>query len=168
MLKCSIYNNLLHCPEGGFEIYNSMTKARIAIDDKNYLEKVITNGSDDVTMRILIDNGFLVDESLDEVSALKYAYNKKFFNASALGIIMLPTMACNFDCPYCFEKPSAHMIRKEVPDYFRAVENYIRKQAPRFRHVYLNFLEESLCSKDKKLNHSPSMCENFPMKLAFQ
>lgn len=139
MLKCSIYNNLLHCPEGGFEIYNSMTKARIAIDDKNYLEKVITNGSDDVTMRILIDNGFLVDEALDEVSALKYAYNKKFFNASALGIIMLPTMACNFDCPYCFEKPSAHMIRKEVPDYFRAVENYIRKQAPRFRHVYLNF-----------------------------
>lgn len=125
MLKCSIYNNIFPGKEHGFEIYNSMTKARIAVEDNNYLDTVVANGADDVTLRVLVENGFLVDAELDEVSALKYAYNKRYFSNTALGIIMLPTMNCNFNCPYCFEKPSAHTVGPETLDYFRIVEKYI-------------------------------------------
>lgn len=139
MFKQSMYNNLLSNGEGGFEIYNSMTKAKIAVEEKDFIDRILLNNSDKQTMDILAENGFIVDKDLDEVNALRYAYNKRYFNSTALGLILLPTMACNFDCPYCFEKPSAHLVEKENDDYFRTVEKFIEKEAPNFRHVNLNF-----------------------------
>lgn len=139
MFKQSIYNNFLSDENEGLEIYNSMTKARIAIERSDFLDKILLSDSDNQTLNILAENGFIVDENLDEVSALRYAYNKRYFNATALGVILLPTMACNFDCPYCFEKPSAHFVEDENPNYFQVVEKYIAKAAPNFRQVNLNF-----------------------------
>lgn len=167
MLKSSIYNNILHCSNGGFEVYNSMTKARIAIDDQNYLDSFIANGADDATMRILVDNGFLVDEGLDEISALKYAYNKRFFSTAALGIILMPTLDCNFDCPYCFEKPSAHMIKNEVSNYFQVVEKYIRNQAPHFRQVYLNFFGGEPLLKKNQMDSFARHIQEMSKELSF-
>lgn len=139
MFKQSIYNNIFSNGENGFEIYNSMTKARIAIEDRDFLDKILIKGTDEQTLQILADNGFIVEEYLDEVSALRYAYNKRYFNATALGVILLPTMACNFNCPYCFEKPSAHFVKNENPNYFQIVEKFIAKEAPYFRHININF-----------------------------
>lgn len=167
MLKCSIYNNTFPGKEHGFEIYNSMTKARIAVEDKNYLDTVVANGIDDVTMRVLMENGFLVDAELDEVSALKYAYNKRYFSNTALGIIMLPTMNCNFNCPYCFEKPSAHTVGPETLDYFRIVEKYIEKQAPLYRRVNLNFFGGEPLLKKRQMESFTRNVESMSKQLGF-
>lgn len=150
MYKCSMYNNVFLGKKEGFEIYNSMTKARISVDDREYLEQVLVNGTDESTMQVLVENGFLVDEGLDEVSALRYVYNKRYFSTASLDIIMLPTMACNFNCPYCFEKPSLHIIKNESSNYFDVIEKYIVKQVTHFRHVNLNFFGgEPLLKRDE-------------------
>ena len=134
-----MFNNFRSSSEGGYEVYNSLTKACIAIEDRDFIENVIKDGTDETTIRILVENGFLVDETLNEESALKYVYNKRYFGANSLGVILMPTLACNFNCPYCFEKPSAHMIPSENPNYFQAVENYILKCAAHYRHISLSF-----------------------------
>ena len=167
MFKQSIYNNLLTNREGGFEIYNSMTKARIAVEEKDFLEKILLNNSDNQTLDILAENGFIVDENLDEVNALRYAYNKRYFNSTALGLILLPTMACNFDCPYCFEKPSIHLIENENSNYFKAVEKYIAKEAPNFRHVNLNFFGGEPLLKRKQIDDFTKRVKALSEELGF-
>lgn len=167
MYKSSMYNNLSLRKEGGFEVYNSMTKARIAVEDKNFINRVITEGADETTIQILADNGFIVDEHLDEVSALKYVFNKRYFCATAMGLILLPTMACNFDCPYCFEKPSAHIIKYENPDYFSVVEKYIVKSAPHFRHINLNFFGGEPLIKKKEIEAFTEHVKLFSDELGF-
>lgn len=167
MLKCSIYNNVFPRKEKCFEIYNSMTKARISVQDRDYLDNIIINGADDSTMSVLVENGFLVDENLDEVSALEYAYNKRYFNATALGVIMLPTMSCNFDCPYCFEKPSAHVIGPEMPNYFCSVEKYITKQASNFRHINLNFFGGEPLIKKRQMESFTRNVQRLSKELGF-
>lgn len=151
MYKSSMYNNIFPGKEGGFEVYNSMTKARIMIDDQDFIQNVINHGTDDTTMQLLVENGFLVDENLDEASALRYVYNKRYFNSTALGLILLPTMACNFSCPYCFEKPSSHLLKHENPNYFQIVEKFILKSAPHFRRINLNFFGGEPLLKKKQM-----------------
>lgn len=138
MYKSSMYNNLSPSPEGGYEIYNSMTKACIVVEDKDYIAKSL-RGGDESSIKILFENGFIVDETLDEANALKYVYNKRYFGSNGLGVILLPTLACNFNCPYCFEKPSLDKITFEHPNYFQVVEKYIINASSNYRHVYLNF-----------------------------
>lgn len=167
MLKCSIYNNIIPGKNDDFEIYNSMTKARISVKDKDFLKNVVENGSDEATLEVLKENGFIVDKYLDEVSALRYVYNKRYFNSSSLGIIMLPTMSCNFDCPYCFEKPSAHIIGTENPNYFQIIERFIEKQAPYFRQINLNFFGGEPLLKRKEIATFTTNVEGLSKKLGF-
>lgn len=47
--------------------------------------------------------GFVVPDHLDELSALRAAFEAERRNRSLYYTIGL-TMACNFDCPYCFEE----------------------------------------------------------------
>lgn len=54
-------------------------------------------------LRILISNGFLVPEATDELGWLEYLYTKQWFDSKNLSIVFLPTLKCNFACPYCFE-----------------------------------------------------------------
>ena len=167
MLKCSIYNNVIQGRESRYEIYNSMTKARIAVDDENYLQKVVDANNDDDSIQLLVQNGFLVEDKIDEINALSYAFNKRYFNSSSLGLILLPTMQCNFDCPYCFEKPFAHYIKNETKDYFKIVAKYLENTVYNFRNVELNFFGGEPLLKKKEMEEFTKYVETLSNKMGF-
>lgn len=52
----------------------------------------------------LLENKILYDESEDELQSLMFHYNRDKFDSSFLSLVMLPTLKCNLNCHYCYEK----------------------------------------------------------------
>lgn len=53
---------------------------------------------------ICMKNGIIIDESEDELSIYKYKYLQSAFSDLWPLVYIAPTMQCNYDCYYCFEK----------------------------------------------------------------
>ena len=80
MYKISKYN-IIKRYDNKIIVYNSYTKANIflssdssteAFEDIKEFEKL-----DDETKKLLIDNGFVIDENRDELAEIKYMFEKK-------------------------------------------------------------------------------------------
>lgn len=53
--------------------------------------------------RLLEKHGFLVPDSCDELAPLDAGFRAHQAEAAGLSLTVLPTLACNFDCTYCYE-----------------------------------------------------------------
>ncbi len=118
--------------DGDKYLYNSFSKAcvRIIPDKAHTLEEALNAdlelpGEAGQFQAQLLKNGFLVKSGTDEVEQLRYMYTRNYFAGSVLNIVLLPTMACNLACPYCFEEG-----HKEIPlnaGYFPALRAFAEK-----------------------------------------
>lgn len=118
MKKSSNYNIILQ-EENHWLIFNSCQGLRSLARINPGEDSVLTalSGSFDEKMFTeeqidrLLEKGFIVDESTNELEWVKYQYNQ-IVNGSTLCLTILPTRACNFRCTYCYESfESKHMDR---------------------------------------------------------
>lgn len=123
-MKKSKYNKIIKLDDGKTIAFNSVTCALAEVDKDflDILENIEAIQVDELTpeKKELVDNmmegNYIVDDSLDELKLIKYRnYNGKF-NAGGLGLVIAPTLACNFACPYCYETAKSGMISKEVQE----------------------------------------------------
>lgn len=63
-------------------------------------------GIHDTKVKAFQKKGFVIDENISELSALKIEYLKSKFDTKLLSIVIVPTYQCNLDCAYCYEKLS--------------------------------------------------------------
>jgi len=73
----------------------------------------------------LFKNGFINDSSVDEPSMMKYFFNKAKVNDANLTLTIAPTLNCNMNCPYCFEKKVSSRMSQETMN--RIVE-FVKKK----------------------------------------
>lgn len=132
-MKESFYNIEIEI-NGERYIYNSLTKAYLRIENDSI--KNFDDFSED-EINILKEQGFLIEDALDEIENVEYVYNKFYYSSTSLNIILTPTLACNFGCPYCFEKGMDSI--KIHKDYYDILRKYAKKY---FR--YYNNIEISL------------------------
>ena len=92
MLKESKYNIYK-----GLEIYNSISKSIIEIENSEFIQKLIrkyNNHTCDAkeieNIKILKENGFIVDDSLDEKQLIDYFFYKRYFASDFQEIILMP------------------------------------------------------------------------------
>lgn len=132
--------NILKEIDGELIIYNTVSKAFLRVKEKdvlrNALEILNENRSDSEKYQVLIKNGFIVPADKDEVLELKYIFNKRYFNENTLSVGLMPSMACNFACPYCFEEP--YRENKVREDYFSILKRYAEKYFRYYNHVDVN------------------------------
>lgn len=94
---CSKSNSLIELPS---HIYKHLKNVS---DNKEVLN---TTNIDEDTLEILTSQGFVGDSSADD----DYIYQRQFFTQAIqhgntnLNLVIVPTLNCNFSCPYCFEK----------------------------------------------------------------
>jgi len=110
--KESIYN-VWETKKGKDYLINTFSRAVIEIlpKEKQKIESILKNkmlieGYSKQYLEyktILIKEGFLIKKERNELKELEYNYNKAFYSNEDLTLILIPTMRCNFKCPYCFE-----------------------------------------------------------------
>lgn len=124
MKKESFYNHYIDF-NGENRIYNGVSKASIKVDDKIDLLKWIDT-NEERTISLLNELGLIVDTNESEISTLEYLFHKSYFNTEKfLNIVLVPSLECNFKCPYCFENVGEHTIFKtNLENYFSLLKKF--------------------------------------------
>lgn len=124
-------------------IYNTVTSAILELDtdyEKSYYEmKEGKKCSKPDLESALLEGGMLVEDDKDEFAELLIRNKIERFADSNLTLTIAPTMACNFCCPYCYEKGREYVI-------IIYVWNDHSTQKKRLRFIKKG-LREALCTK---------------------
>lgn len=60
--------------------------------------------------KVLSDGLFLLEDDFDELEYIRHLSQQERFDHRELGLVITPTMGCNFSCHYCFEnKTDTHL-----------------------------------------------------------
>ena len=113
-MQWSQYNFLFKSEQFGFFLYNALSNVFVELK-KEYYDFLIklkedihyTEKCDDARFKdFLFENKIVVGEDEEEKTLLLRQYRREAqcFNNADLGLTICPTTACNFRCPYCFEK----------------------------------------------------------------
>ncbi len=124
-LKASAYNYSSGLPDGTRLFFNFYTLNLLALDpDKASLARVILVDPDkapfDTPARevrtVLAEKGFLIPMAVDERELLRDERARSRTQGQHLSLTILPTLACNFRCTYCYETHRGDTMGPEVEE----------------------------------------------------
>lgn len=117
-MMLSKYNNLIEVTQSTVALYNALTDKTMFLR-KTELEKLSGN-----IEKKMIAHGFIVPDDCDETTQF-IEYAKKIENSKEpFHLIINPTINCNFNCWYCYEKHvSSKMNESTVTKIGKLVEN---------------------------------------------
>lgn len=113
-------------------IFNSRTIATAALDlDAMDILDAVRHGmkieKNDLAEQMK-QVGFLIDDGTDELQQLELDYNLSKYQELGLGLVISPTMVCNFACPYCFEGLQKGVMSEQIQEeIISLVDRFARK-----------------------------------------
>ncbi len=120
-MKPSIYNFIWSTddPEKVM-IFNSLTTALVEVG-KTYVELLNVSRFDYDALPIgskqfvdgLKRGGFVLEDHVDELKIVKFAYNSDKYDRMGLTFTIAPTLRCNFACTYCYEQPVGNQNKRD-------------------------------------------------------
>ena len=126
MRKASAYNYFIHHEDGNYYGYNFLYRSLIKVPQDVYGEvddllsnkEIGENHNSDALQWIsaLKSCGFLIDNDTSEINIIKHFYYKSLYASDVLHITILPTLQCNLDCPYCFERKTIGFMNQSTED----------------------------------------------------
>ena len=122
--KLSRYNFFQKYITGESVVYNPLYNSMLVFD-KDETEELMQGHISNQVKRNMIKDNILVPEDRDEQAYYKNTYLEKNNNPEALSLTIMPTLSCNCDCPYCFERKSGKVIDDKTED---AIVNWIAQQ----------------------------------------
>lgn len=139
-MRKSRYNIFLDDSNERTLVFNGMSKKYFSLSTKNIPElKIILEHPDQYYshaeyrdfLTLLKNNGFLVDDSIDELDHLRQLF-ESYRDVKVYSLMILTTYACNFSCWYCVQDhkkvnlkaASIDKIRKHISKYL--LENDIK------------------------------------------
>ena len=114
--------------------YNSRSNAlaTINLDDFYKFKSCASSGNYDKldkTFKKDLEAGyFIIEDSVDELDILRYEQQSARHNSQHLALTIAPTLGCNFDCIYCYEKEHGdfHVMSHEIQE---AILDFISQNA---------------------------------------
>lgn len=127
-MKQSLYNNFIRLNDGTVLGYNALNQrfAVFANDPKSLLKEVYSSNAcykKDIIK--LIEGGFIIDDTLDEIKLLLGDIKVTDYNLEIAELHVNPTLDCNFRCWYCYEEHKAGS--KMSGQVLEAVQKYLDK-----------------------------------------
>ncbi len=140
-IKLSRFNIVEHVADG-IIIYNTYSGGILKLDKEyeNKYNALLTDGSiDDVEFKnVLIYGKMLLDETDgDEIEKVFLKNKVERFGGNAIGLTIAPTMACNFRCPYCYEKGKEYVTMRE--ETVEKMKEYIRNLKEEYKYIHISW-----------------------------
>lgn len=138
-------------------VYNTLTSSFIKLPTKQWVSLPLQDDKELIT--ILLQQGILIDETVNEVDKYKYYFYSKIFNKDILNVTIAPTMQCNFSCPYCFEGNNKNFsqMSEEIENQ---IVQFLIKQSEKKKIQICWFGGEPLLAFNKILSISNKLNEN--------
>lgn len=139
----------------GYTLYNSRTGCLSLLDAEHYhqFKNFPDIPIDDATFfSQLIDCGYIVNSLEDEYSQIRHRMYQAKFSSNTLSITIAPTMSCNFNCTYCYEKNQLYnsFMSTEIQD---AIINYIETYADTIRNLKVQWYGGEPLLATKVISH---------------
>ncbi len=141
-MKASQFNFFTAASEGRRIAFNAVTCALAKIDDEYFNEYCLieegeeTKSTSDPIKRneihqALVKGGFIFPgEALEEIDFISFAYNKRKYSDEILKLTVAPTLDCNFNCYYCYEKrvrkSKSYMTSKTQEELVQFIDVYLK------------------------------------------
>ncbi len=145
-LKPSAYNHIIQQDEEFFIAYNFLYRSVSRIPARAYytIDPLLSsqqhysklNDLPEHWLHALKETNFLIDEDFDELSLIKLQYFRSLYNNDTLSLILLPTLWCNLQCPYCFENKRQVFMTTAVED---RLLSWIRQNFSQKRHIHVSW-----------------------------
>lgn len=105
MLKSSFYNVFFPIDTENILLFNTLRSSLLRVDQeaKEVLENELFDTLPRDFVRILKDNGILIEDELDEKEVFRYLFERGKHVSQTAGFHVITTYACNLACAYCFE-----------------------------------------------------------------
>ena len=132
----SRYSYFFVTSKGKYLAYSSKTNSFLEISEDLFdalqqslstKDKYVPGGIPDDVVSLLKKEGFVCNINDDDefVSKSQFITQSIQHNKSKLGLVIVPTINCNFNCPYCFEqsKQAKYMddkVEKELFDFIKS------------------------------------------------
>jgi uncharacterized protein len=110
-MKTSRYNLFIHhIPDNAYIGFNSVSGGVLIFTPIQYdaAQKILRDPNQTLSkkeselMDMLLKSRFLINDNVDELKILKVRNNLARYDGFTLGLIIVPTLICNFECPYCY------------------------------------------------------------------
>ena len=132
-MKPSIYNENFEYNSYCF-LYNVLYNSLIVITQE-LLEKIEKHNFENISSDVLSElelNGFVIQDDVDERELIKFTHNSVKYDYTQCSYMIYPTLTCNLDCPYCFEKVERKSMNVEQ---FDTLKNFLIQQAQNTKHT---------------------------------
>lgn len=151
-LKASRYNLLFPLEDGTRLAFNAATAALASIDAETLPSVVrllqeptcVKNSTEETLLQSLVAGGYLVPEKQDEREELWESHRRGRTENTTFFLTVAPTLACNFDCNYCFQR---HESMRMSPETERALISFAAERIRRSESVIVTWFggEPTLC-----------------------
>jgi uncharacterized protein len=137
--RSSKYNLVWKKGGNSYLIFNTLTGALKEINKEEYkIIKEIFRKPANYSLNspkkkeiynLLIEGGFLISETINELDSLKMRHRREKFRRDILSLGIMPNLACNFKCIYCFEvsHPNKRMSKNVQNGIINFVKNKIKE-----------------------------------------
>ncbi len=107
-MKPSIYNSAIAISDKHTLLFNALSGKFVVVKDGKFVldehSLPVVEGSNISLFRQLVDGGMAVEDSVDEVAALRKIIDETDNDNTSFTLHINPTLDCNFRCWYCYEK----------------------------------------------------------------
>lgn len=102
------------------------------------------------TLSKLVQSRVIVNDEFDEVAFLAQRYGESRFDPQHLGLTIVTSLGCNFECPYCFEAKHPSLLQKDVSD---AILGYVAARADNLKSISVSWFGGEPLLGLKSLGH---------------
>lgn len=156
MFKSSKFNFWATVRDNQHLLFNGVSGALYEFDDE---ERILTerllglnqqpSESRDVSIyNSLLEGGFIIPDSIDEISTLLSLNKIECENHKILDIVISPTYMCNFRCTYCYvDFETDHQVSKMPVQVADRIVSYLNNVIPNYNQLNITWFggEPLLC-----------------------
>jgi len=136
LFKSSRYNFFVPEGNGQWLAYNSLRGGLARMDQSTFdnLQRLLNGDAQGINSEQLHEfkrGGFIVISGYSELDQLRIMFEQGRYH-SHLDLTVVPTLACNFGCSYCYEKKDpAYMKEETIEAFIKFIDQRMAQLRPR-------------------------------------